>query len=310
VREIVLATVLFGLVATLSGCISGAASETPEKVWGSRGFGEGRFQKPRAMAVDKKDQVYVVDMTGRIQVFSPEGEFLRAWRTPQIESGKPCGLSFDHDGTLLVSDTHYFRVLFYSPDGKLLENRTIGGVNGHEPGHFYFVTDTVEDSRGNYYVCEYGDFDRVQKFDHDSKFILQWGKHGSEPGEFVQPRGMAIDKHDQLYVTDACNHRIQVFDVSVEPPQLVRIWGTFGREPGQLRYPYGIELDHRGNVYIAEFGNSRVQKFTVEGKFISSWGVAGRREGELNQPWALALDSKGRLHILDTYNHRVQTIRL
>ena len=310
-REILKVAFTFALLSPLLGCISESTSiEKPEQVWGNRGFGEGRFQKPRAMAIDNRDQIYIVDMTGRIQVFAPNGDFLRVWRTPEIEAGKPCGLSFDHDGNLLVADTHYFRVLFYTPAGKLLENRTIGGVNGHEPGHFFFVTDCVQDSRGNYYVCEYGDFDRVQKFARDGKFLVQWGRHGSEPGEFVQPRGMAIDRQDQLYVTDACNHRVQVFDVTVEPPKLVRMWGTMGREPGQLRYPYGIELDHRGHVYLAEFGNSRVQKFTEDGKFVASWGIAGRREGELNQPWDLALDSKGRLHVLDTYNHRVQTIRL
>ena len=299
------------LLALLTGCIGEpSSSSAPEQIWGHRGFGDGRFQKPRAMAIDRLDQVYIVDMTGRIQVFSADGRFIRAWRTPQIESGKPCGLSFDHHGNLLVADTHYFRVLIYTPEGQLLEDRTIGGVNGHEPGQFFFVTDAVQDSRDNYYICEYGDFDRIQKFSRSGKFLLQWGRHGSEPGEFSQPRGMAIDRQDQLFVTDACNHRIQVFDVATDPPRLVRMWGVPGRAPGQLRYPYGIELDGRGHIYIAEFGNSRVQKFTVDGKYVGHWGSPGRRDGELNQPWALALDSRGRLHVLDTYNHRVQRIRL
>lgn len=303
--------VLWTLPLCVSGCIGQSSPTTkPDKIWGHRGFGEGRFQKPRAMTIDRRDQVYIVDMTGRIQVFTADGEFLRSWRTPQIESGKPCGLSVGDDGNLLVADTHYFRVLVYTPTGELLEKRTIGGTNGHGPGHFYFVTDAVQDSRGNHYVCEYGDFDRVQKFTRDGKFVLQWGKHGSAPGEFVQPRGMAIDRDDHLFVTDACNHRVQVFDVSGPEPQLIRVWGEMGREPGQLRYPYGIELDGQGHVYIAEFGNSRVQKFTVDGKYVAHWGTPGRREGELNQPWALARDSKGRLHVLDTYNHRVQRVRL
>lgn len=299
------------LILLLVGCRgSDTAHAKPDKVWGKRGFGEGRFQKPRAMAIDKNDEVYIVDMTGRIQVFSADGEYRRGWRTPQIETGKPCGLSFDRDGNLLVADTHYFRTLIYTPDGTLLTDRTIGGVNGHEPGHFYFVTDAVQDSLGNYYVCEYGDYDRVQKFTRDGKFVLQWGSHGSEPGQFVQPRGMAIDGRDHLFVTDACNHRVQEFDVSAEPPKLVRKWGEEGTLPGQLRYPYGIDLDGKGHIYIAEFGNNRVQKFTIDGTFIALWGSAGRKEGELNQPWAVAIDSKGRLHVLDTYNHRVQRVKL
>jgi DNA-binding beta-propeller fold protein YncE len=262
------------------------------------------------MTVDANDEIYVVDMTGRIQVFDADGKYLRGWRTPKIDTGKPCGLSIDRDGNLLVADTHNFRTLVYTRDGKLLEDRIIGGVSGHEPGHFFFVTDAVQDSKGNYYVCEYGDYDRVQKFSRDGQFVLQWGSHGSGPGQFIQPRGMAIDAQDHLYVTDACNHRIQEFDVSQEPARLVRVWGEEGTLPGQLRYPYGIDLDGRGNLYIAEFGNNRVQKFTVEGKWVASWGTPGRGAGELNQPWALVLDSRGRLHVLDTYNHRVQRVRL
>ena len=43
-----------------------------EAVWGRRGISQGRLQKPRAMAIDADDNVYVVDMTARIQVFDRE----------------------------------------------------------------------------------------------------------------------------------------------------------------------------------------------------------------------------------------------
>ena len=299
-------------VAAICGCTGefGSTGGRLEQMWGRRGLSEGRMQKPRAMAIDKDDRVYVVDMTGRIQVFSTEGDFIRGWRTPISEAGKPCGLTFDRSGNLLVADTHYFRMLVYSPGGELIECRTIGGENGHGPGQFNFVTDCVQDSQGCYYIAEYGDFDRIQKFTPDGKFVLQWGGHGSERGQFIQPRTLAIDDQDQIWVADACNHRVQVFDASAAPVQLVSIWGEQGKEPGQLYYPYGLELDGAGHVYICEFGNSRVQKFSLEGDYLSHWGRPGRREGELSQPWEVALDSRGKLHVLDSYNHRVQRIRL
>ena len=302
---------LFACLLAVAGCdgVSGSSGQL-EQVWGRRGLSDGRLQKPRAMAINDLDQVYIVDTTGRIQAFDRDGKYLLGWRTPEIYAGKPCGLTFDREGNLLVADTHYFRVLVYTPQGQLLEGRTIGGVCGHEPGQFTFLTDVVRDSLGNYFVCEYGDYDRVQKFSPAGEFILQWGSHGSEPGQFVQPRTLAIDSLDHIWVTDACNHRIQVFDASGAEAKLVRVWGTQGREPGQLRYPYGITLDGKGHVYVAEFGNSRVQKFTVEGEFVSQWGVPGRQPGELNQPWELAFDSQGALFVLDTYNHRVQRIRM
>jgi DNA-binding beta-propeller fold protein YncE len=262
------------------------------------------------MALDAQDRVYIVDMTARIQVFSRDGDFLHGWQTPDFVAGKPCGLTFDRDGNLLVADTHYFRMLVYTPEGTLLNDRTIGGRCGHGPGEFTFVTDCVQDSQGNYYIAEYGEFDRIQKFSRSGQFVMQWGSHGSQPGQFIQPRSLAIDKQDRIWVADACNHRLQVFEATTNQAQLVRHWGTQGSEPGQLRYPYGLALDDSGHVYVCEFGNSRVQKFDLEGNYLASWGKPGRREGELNQPWAIALDTRGSLLVLDTYNHRVQRIRL
>ncbi len=180
-------------------------------------------------------------------------------------------------------------------------------VNGQGEGEFHFLTDVAQDSKGNYYVGEYGEHDRIQKFSRDGTYLLQWGGHGREPGKFVRPQGITVDREDRIWVADACNHRIQIFD---ETGQLLNVWGEHGKSPGQLSYPYGIDLDDQGHVYVCEFGNNRVQKFTTAGESLGTWGTSGRREGELHQPWGLALDSRGRVHILDTYNHRVQRIRL
>ncbi len=274
-----------------------------QSAWGRRGISPGRLQKPRAMAIDAQDQIYIVDMTARIQVFKPDGTFLRGWQTPEHEHGRPTGLSMDRHGNLLVADTHYFRVLTYSPDGKLLH--TLGGDYGHGPGQFGLVTDVVEDSKGNMYISEYGDFDRIQKFTPDRQFIKEWGGHGSEPGQFVRPQNMEVDAQDRIWVADACNHRIQVFDTE---GKLLFGWGTQGSEPGKLYYPYDLALDNHGHVYVCEFGNHRVQKFTLEGKSLGTWGTHGREPGQMHNPWALVRDSAGRLIVLDTNNHRVQVV--
>jgi hypothetical protein len=113
-----------------------------------------------------------------------------------------------------------------------------------------------------------------------------------------------------LWVCDACNHRIQVFDVRSSQPEVVMTLGRDGREPGQFRFPYGLTLDPRGHVYVCEFGNHRIQKLTREGKPLAAIGTAGRQEGEFHQPWSLAQDSQHVLHVLDSYNHRVQRVML
>ncbi len=295
----------------LSGCIGSSSAEgTSELTWGRRGISDGRLQKPRAIAIDDQDRLFIVDMTGRIQVFDRNGEFSHSWSTPAIENGKPSGLSIDLDGNVLVADTHYYRLLVYTPEGKMLKEKTIGGTHGNQPGEFGFVTDVVQDSKGNYYIAEYGEYDRIQKFSPEGEFILQWGSHGDEIGQFIRPQNLEIDDQDHLWVVDACNHRVQVFDATGEQAELVRSWGVHGREPGQLNYPYDLTLDDDGHVYICEFGNHRVQKFKTDGTVLRSWGTNGRRDGEVNQPWGLVIDSKNRIHLLDTGNHRVHRIRM
>jgi DNA-binding beta-propeller fold protein YncE len=308
-----------GICTAASGCLrpSGPQSGRLEKVWGLRGSTPGRLVRPRAVAIDKDDHLYIVDMTPQIQVFTGDGVFIRGWQTPIFEHGRPSGMAFDNAGNLLVADTHYFRVLVYTPGGKLLEDQTIGGTCGANNGEFQFVTDAAQDAQGNYYVTQYGDYDRIQKFSPDRKFLLSWGEHGRELGQFLRPQKIVVDQAGLVWVTDACNDRVQVFDARGSEAKLVKSWGSRGTAPGELSYPYDILLDDAGLagksdgcVYLCEFGNHRVQKFTLDGQFVGLWGTNGRREGELDQPWGIARDSQGRMFVLDSYNHRVQRFRL
>jgi DNA-binding beta-propeller fold protein YncE len=300
------------IVWTHSGwtSVAGFGSGRPETVWGEQGMRPGQLQKPRAMAIDARGELYIVDKSARIQVFDQDGGFLRGWRTPEWANGKPTGLSFDQAGRLLVADTHYFRILFYERDGTLLADKTLGGTFGHEPGTFGLVTDAVTDSQGCLYVSEYGDHDRIQKFSPQGEYLMEWGSHGSEPGQFARPQSMAVDENDLLWVVDACNDRVQVFDARGTTVRQLKCWGRRGAEPGQMRYPYDLVLSPDGYVYIVEFGNHRVQKFTRDGQSVATWGSQGRGPGQLFNPWALVQDERGRIHVLDTYNHRVQRLRL
>lgn len=292
--------------AGLGGCLGQPADvDRVEKVWGRIGISNGRFQKPRAITIDDEDHLYIVDMTARIQVFDRDGNFIRMWQTPTHTNGRPTGLSITREGLVAVADTHYYHVLFYTREGKLRDELTIGGTMGQGPGEFGFLTDVAQDAAGNYYVSEYGEFDRIQKFSPQREFLLQWGGHGKELRTFSRPQCMAFDTDDQLWVADACNHRVQVFDTE---GNLKFSWGEQGDKPGQLYYPYGLVLDGSAHVYICEYGNHRIQKFTLDGQSLDVWGTEGRRPGQLFNPWGLVLDSRGRLHVLDSNNHRVQRI--
>jgi DNA-binding beta-propeller fold protein YncE len=290
----------------LAGC--GGPRTAPEIVWGRNGTRPGDLHKPRAVAIDAQDHLYIVDFTARIQVYDRDGKYLGpTWTTPDYRNGRPSGLSIDQDGNLIVSDSHYHCVRIYSPQGQ--ELRVITATSEEPPGPLDYVADVVQDEDRNYYVAEFGEQgQRIRKLDPDGKLLKWWGSAGTDPGQFSRIRALALGPDGNLYVADACNHRIQVF---TRDGTLVRCWGEAGEEPGKLSYPYDLAFGRRGKepvLYVAEFGNHRVQKFTPDGRSLGCWGEPGRLPGQLHDLWALAVDSKGKVHVLDTGNHRVQRI--
>jgi DNA-binding beta-propeller fold protein YncE len=65
------------------------------------------------------------------------------------------------------------------------------------------------DRDGNLWVADYGR-DRVVKLAPDGHALLSWGSRGSAPGEFVGPKGVALDPTSgRLYVADTGNARVQ-----------------------------------------------------------------------------------------------------
>ncbi|QDT03209.1 NHL repeat protein [Rubripirellula lacrimiformis] len=304
------------MAAGTGGCVPTGSGDIPELVWGRHGISTGRFVKPRAITIDDADQLYIVDTTGRIQVFDTDGQPIRSWQTPETENGRPTGLSFQAadsnpsgQARILVADTHYYRMLAYTPEGQLLQDQQIGGTAGPLPGEFAFVTDAVSDRHGFVYMGEYNASDRIQKFDPDGKFVTQWGGTGDTPGKFVRPQSLVIH-NDVMWVADACNHRIQRFDIREETPRLIDVWGGPGTEHRQFYYPYDLAIAADGSVLVVEYKNNRVQRLSPQGDWIASWGGPGFEPGMLNQPWGIVVDSKNRVHVLDSNNHRVQRIQM
>ena len=279
----------------------GGSGAAPDAVlwWGGPGRTAGRFYQPRAMAAGN-GRLYVVDMSGRIQVFDLEGNWQASWRLPEVTRGYPTGLGVAPDGRLAVADTHNYVVRLYSPQGELLRSM---GREGPGPGEFTYLTDVEFDAQGNMFVSERGREDRVQKFDPQGRFLTTWGRSGEAPGEFHRPQGLAVDEEGSVYVADAANHRIQKFSNDGE---LLAVWGGPGREPGQLLYPYDLAVGPGGLLFVGEYGNNRIQAFDRRGRSVKVWGEPGRGPGQLASPWAVCWVEGRGLYVADTGNNRVQ----
>ncbi|MFO7976338.1 MAG: hypothetical protein R6V12_17085 [Candidatus Hydrogenedentota bacterium] len=278
--------------------------EAAWRTWGEAGQRDGAFVRPRAVGFFEAE-IYVIDTTGRVQVFSEAGEFRRKWRMPAADNGTPTGVAFDHNGRVLIADTHYSAIREYTPEGELI---TEWGRYGAEPGNFIYPTDIARHPDGRSFISEYGvDADRVQVFDADNAFLFAFGTFGSEPGQFS--RAMAIDIfQDRLYVCDSVNHRIQLFDLEGE---LLRVIGNDERaEEQNIRYPYDTAVLPDGGVLACEYGTNRVSHFGPSGDFLGAYGGPGRQAGGFHGPRGVAVDEKKTVYVADTDNHRIQAFTL
>ena len=299
----------FVLLICATGCSETAANTdrvhsklfSGVQVIGSRGTGAGQFNKPRSVGVDREDNLYVVDLTGRVQKFSPNGQYLLSWQMPQTDKGKPKGMIKDADGNLVVIEPHYSRVNHFDGAGKLLAQ---WGENGTNESKLQFPRAVAVNSKGDMYVSEYGLVERIQHFSHrGTRFMQAFGAPGTANGDLNRAEGLGIGPDDLLYVADSCNHRIQVFSPD---GKFLKYFGHAGTGLGELSYPYDIRVDREGNRFVCEFGNSRIQVFNPQDRPIEMIGGAGPEPGQLNNPWAIALDSRGNLYVADSANHRVQ----
>ena len=111
------------------------------KSWGTPGRGVGQFSVPHGIAVLPDSRIAVVDRENhRVQLFSPEGEYLDAW----TDFTRPLDIWVDAAGSILVSDS-VPRLSRYDGDGNLT-GRCRPVLNG---GH-----GLCTDGSGNIYIAE------------------------------------------------------------------------------------------------------------------------------------------------------------
>lgn len=274
----------------------------PLLLFGRTGAGEVEFNYPRAAEFGPDGLLVVVDKGGRVQTLTAAGQFVRAWRMPAIDAGKPTGIGIAADGAVFAADTHYARVVVFEPDGRI--RATIGSY-GDGPSQFRLPTDVVVSAAGEIFVSEYGGNDRISRYDAAWRFVASF--NGTERGgqRMARPQSLRFDAQGLLWVADVGNHRVCAFTVDGE---LRHAFGALGDEPGALRFPYAVEPLSDGTLVVAEYGNNRVQRFSRDGVSLGTWGRAGRAPGELAYPWAVARDAQDRVYVVDSGNNRIQVI--
>lgn len=260
----------------------------------------GRITAPRAVHVGPSNEIYVLDDNGRVVVLGDNGKVIRQWRMPASDIGRPEGVCFLKDGRVVVADTHYDRLVFFSPHGKVLNYQ---GEHGDGPGQFVYPVAVCQDEQEFIYVTEYGMAQRVQKFKPDGTFVCEFGKPGTGPGQFQRPSGV-IWRDGKVFVVDAFNNRMQVFKDD----------GTFigvvDDKEYELQYPYDITKAPDGTMYVVEHKAGRVSHLNADGELLGRYGSTGRSVGRFVTPWGIAFRGKSRIIVADTGNRRVVELEL
>jgi DNA-binding beta-propeller fold protein YncE len=133
--------------------------------WGKRGIGNGEFNYPTHVALDRSGTLLVTDaLNFRVQAFDREGRFLWMLGRPGDGSGDfagPKGLATDSRGHLYVVDALFDAVQIFDRDGAFL----LGfGERGVRPGQFWLPGGIFISGQDRIYVADSFN-QRIQVFD-------------------------------------------------------------------------------------------------------------------------------------------------
>ena len=149
--------------------------------------------------------------------------------------------------------------------------------------------DLVIDERA-FIVSDFGN-DKLIFFNRGNGDVIRVGERGNKDGEFLGPKGVALDEQKNVYVSESGNSRVQVFN---ERGEYLFKFGRSGDQAGEFDNPSGVIYDGRDrSIYVLDSGNDRIQKFNQRGEYLTEWG-----KDYLSNPSDFLLDGS-RMFVLD-----------
>ncbi|MEW5692277.1 MAG: T9SS type A sorting domain-containing protein [Candidatus Hydrogenedentota bacterium] len=276
--------------------------------WGSSGTGDGQFDRPSGIGMDKYGHVYISEYSNshRCQKFTKNGNFILKWGSLGAGNGQfnyASGVVVDSAGYIHVVDRVNERVQKFTQDGSFV---TIWG-SGNLDLLFDHYAGIAIDSSSNIYVCrtDGSSISSVRKFNSSGGYILDIGSRGTAFGKFQDPHGVAVDDTGYVYVSDRKSGgsiRLQKFTVGGSTIMAI--------DTGGLNDPTGVAVDKYGYVYVCDKDNHRIKKYDSNGNIITVWGSNGAADGQFSSPEGIFVDSFGFVYVCDGGNSRIQVFAL
>ena len=267
-------------------------------------FGTKRtaLKKPVACYPDRNGGLWILDQDpGKILYLKPTGEL----EVPHFIEKKGfnfsslVGICAFKENSFLITDSHLKGVFVLNGDKKTFQPLN-ESLNLERPTGI--VYDPVKKI---IWVTETGKH-RLVALNENGIVVDSLGQRGIAPGEFNYPTHISLDKKGALYVSDAMNFRIQVFD---KLKNNIAVFGRNGDGSGSMASPKGIAVDSRGNIYLVDALFHAIQLFNLKGEFLYSFGGQGTEQSQFYLPTGLTITSNDLIYISDTYNSRIQVFQ-
>ena len=211
--------------------------------------GLGQLKMPINCFVDDQGRLYVADSERRqVVIFDENLRYLNSLGGE--ENFKPTDVYVYEDKIFVVNIKDHFISVFSREDHKFLSlfPRDVG----EESAKIYQPTNLFVHEQG-VFVSDMGDFS-IKKYSHEGDFISKTGSYGRNIGQFTRPKGIAVDREENLYVVDAGFENVQVFN---NKGQILMNFGGPYAGHGDMYLPAKIVIDYDNLEYFQELVDRR-----------------------------------------------------
>ena len=228
------------------------------RTFGTQGSRNGQLKDAYGVAVDRDDNIYIVDCGNhRVQKFSPEGEFVAAvggCGTNQLQFHYPVGIVYSHrDNYLYVADQCNHRIQVLTTDLRLVRSFGTKGTGGGQFDLPFGVA--LNDANVLYVTDNYNN--RIQILTTEGHFLRVFSQKANGK-KLSRPWAIAIDSSNTVYVSENGPHCVSVF---TSQGAYITTFGAKGSEIGKFCNIYGLFIDDNDTIVVSDLNNGRLQLY-------------------------------------------------
>lgn len=216
---------------------------------------------PAAIALDQKGRLLVVDgLSNDVDVLDARGRSIGRLAVPvQPSGGRPVGVAVARDGAIFVATGGDSGTVHeFDSRGTLVTSWRGDAVS---PGRLTRISALAVTPDDHIVVaCPLNQEHAIQIFTRDGAFVLGFGGHNIDPGDFSLPSGIVVTNDGRIWVSDEIRQTVQVY---ASDGLFLGAFGGFGPEGGSFLYPSALATDGGAHLAVAERVGGRFQLFRV-----------------------------------------------